>query len=360
MASVKPLFGPDGKPRAYKVRYWTPAHEARSQTFRRKGDADRFAVSVESSKMVHAFIDPRDARITVAEYGEVWRAAQHHKPNTARRIRAVFGCHLYPALGDRPIGSVTHTDMQALLKRRVALAAPSTVRGEWSWIQTLFAAAVADRKIAFSPCSRVRLELAETPRVTVPTLEEIDAITARLPARWAAVGLLGAQSGLRPGELRGLCVEQVDFLRGTITVDRQQLAGRIVATPKTRASRRVVPIADDTVDLLAGHLAAYGPGDGGVIFSEPDGRSVETHQLGRAWAAAAGAGRRVRLHDMRHFYASALIAEGASVLAVMARLGHKTAKETTDTYGHLFPAEEDRTRAMIGAVFSRRASSSAS
>ena len=49
-------------------------------------------------------------------------------------------------------------------------------------------------------------------------------------------------------------------------------------------------------------------------------------------------------HDLRHYYASLLIRSGASVKVVQSRLGHASAKTTLDTYGHLFPDEEDRTR----------------
>jgi integrase len=54
-------------------------------------------------------------------------------------------------------------------------------------------------------------------------------------------------------------------------------------------------------------------------------------------------------HDLRHYFASALIRSGASVKVVQARLGHASAKTTLDVYGHLFPDEEDRTRAAIDA-----------
>jgi integrase len=53
-----------------------------------------------------------------------------------------------------------------------------------------------------------------------------------------------------------------------------------------------------------------------------------------------------------HYYASLLIRSGASVKVVQARLGHASAKTTLDTYGHLFPDEEDRTRNAVDDAFS--------
>ncbi len=55
-------------------------------------------------------------------------------------------------------------------------------------------------------------------------------------------------------------------------------------------------------------------------------------------------------HDLRHFYASALIAGGASVKQVQLVLGHASAVITLGIYAHLWPGEEDRTRAVMDAV----------
>jgi integrase len=361
MASVHKLAGADGKARAWKVRYRTPDDKERAKTFRRKGDADRFKVEIEGSRLSGMFLDDRRGRMTVAAYGKEWRESRIHRATSARRVENYFRVHLDPVLGGRTMISVRQSDMQAWLKGRSEALAPRTLKSCWSYVRSMFRAAVADRAIPFSPCDGVRLELADPPGVAVAALEEIMAITEHLPARWRPIGLLGAQTGLRPGELLGLSVEQVDFLRKTIRVDRQLRGGEIVFEPKTAASRRVVPIDEVTVDLLAAQLAACPAGPGGLVFTRPDGiRPLSDRETMRAWNAAvtaAGVGRRVRLHDMRHFYASVLIAEGADVKEVQARLGHKRATETLDIYSHLFETSEDRTRTRIGRVFSAGVSS---
>jgi integrase len=58
----------------------------------------------------------------------------------------------------------------------------------------------------------------------------------------------------------------------------------------------------------------------------------------------------VTCHDLRHYYASLLIRHGESVKTVQARLGHASAAETLDTYSHLWPDSDDRTREAIDAV----------
>ena len=55
-------------------------------------------------------------------------------------------------------------------------------------------------------------------------------------------------------------------------------------------------------------------------------------------------------HALRHYYASLLIRHSESVKTVQARLGHATAAETLDTYSHLWPDSEDRTRAAVDEV----------
>ncbi len=52
-------------------------------------------------------------------------------------------------------------------------------------------------------------------------------------------------------------------------------------------------------------------------------------------------------HDLHHYYVSLLIRHGESVKVVQRRLGHKTAQETLDTYGHLWPDSDDRTRLAV-------------
>jgi integrase len=61
-----------------------------------------------------------------------------------------------------------------------------------------------------------------------------------------------------------------------------------------------------------------------------------------------------RYHDLRHYFASLLIASGADVKTVQARLRHASAKTTLDTYGHISPDRDESTRAAVQAVFTAR------
>ncbi len=78
----------------------------------------------------------------------------------------------------------------------------------------------------------------------------------------------------------------------------------------------------------------------------------------RKAAKVAGLPVGTGMHDLRHTYASLLIRKGLSVKVVQARLGHATAAETLDTYGHLWPEDEDRTREAVEVALSGLGSAS--
>jgi integrase len=162
--------------------------------------------------------------------------------------------------------------------------------------------------------------------------------------------VLLAGSGLRIGEAFALRVDDVDFLRRTIRVERQKTQQGVVGPTKSRSSRRTVPFGQVVIDALAEHLALH-PSDDGALWCNDFGEPV-TYWMWRAvWDQAV---RRLDLdastHDLRHFYASALIAGGASVVQVQRALGHASATVTLNTYSHLWPGDEDRTRAVMDAA----------
>ena len=78
-------------------------------------------------------------------------------------------------------------------------------------------------------------------------------------------------------------------------------------------------------------------------------------RFGRTWrpvARAMGltAETGTGAHALRHFYASLLIRYGESVKTVQSRLGHKSAAETLDTYGHMWADSDDRTRDAVDSI----------
>jgi integrase len=86
------------------------------------------------------------------------------------------------------------------------------------------------------------------------------------------------------------------------------------------------------------------------MFEATPGQPPHQNTVGHQWRQACGrAGvTGVTLHDLRHFYASGLIAAGCDVVTVQRALGHAQATTTLNTYAHLCPTAEDRTRRAAG------------
>lgn len=344
----------------WQVRFVDPDGAERRRSFDKKRDADRFAAEVETQKARGAYVDAAAGKLTFREVAEEWRLAQPHRETTAEQCESRLRLHVYPAIGDRPIGHIRRTELQALVKDRAQHMAPASLEVVVSYVTSVFNAAVLDRRIAVSPAVALPLPRVAPKEPVVPfTDDEVAGLVAALPGRWQLAAQLGEGAGLRIGEVLGLTVDRVEFLRRDIRVDRQMVTvpkvGPRLRAPKTPASTRTIPIPADLVALVSAHVAAYECPDG-LLFSF-NGGAVNKTRWSEVWTAAvaaAGLPKGTRFHRMRHTYASALIAGGCSVKVVQARLGHKSAQETLDTYGHMFPDDEDRTRDAISAVFERR------
>jgi integrase len=180
-----------------------------------------------------------------------------------------------------------------------------------------------------------------------------------MPDSLRALVTLAAGTGMRQGECFGLTVDRIDFLRRTVTVDRQLVTmprqEPFLAPPKTAASVRTLPLPRVVVDALAALLAAFPATSHGYAFTLHGG-PVTRSAFGHLWrpaVKAAGLPHGTGFHALRHYFASLLIRHGESVKTVQARLGHASAVETLDTYSHLWPDSDDQTRSAIDSVLGR-------
>lgn len=327
-----------------------------TRTFTRKVDAQRWLDETTASIVTSQYVDPKAGRLTVQEYAEQWRAAQVHREGTVVQVEGVLRRHVYPVIGDRPLGSVLPSDVQALVKRMSLTLSPASVGVAHRIVSTIFKSAVSDRRIASSPCLGTRLPKVERRTVEPISTDEVLALMQAVPDRYRAMVLLAVGTGMRQGEVFGLTLDRVDFLRRSATVNRQLvgISGRepYFGPPKTAASVRVIPLPQVIVDALAAHLAAFPVGDEGLVFTNAAGDMMRRSNFGTMWGRATReAGLEgLHFHDLRHYYASLLIRHGESVKTVQARLGHANAAETLDTYSHLWPDSDDRTREAVDHV----------
>ncbi len=268
---------------------------------------------------------------------------------------------MYPVIGDRPIAAIRTSEIQGLVRQMETTLAASTVGVVYGRVVAVFRAAMRDRILAVSPCVGVKLPRSSGSSAVTEVLEpeQVLALAEAVLARYRALIIADAGLGLRPGELFGLTADRVDFLRRTVRVDQQMVRIRgegvqLASKLKTQAAYRTLPLPDVVGEALAAHMQAFPPHpELGLIFTNERGAPIQQYPFAQAFASAA---RRAGLpewatpHDLRHFYASTLIRSGASVKVVQVRLGHESAKTTLDIYSHLFPDEEDRTRAAVDAV----------
>jgi integrase len=347
MASIKKRD--NGK---WRARYRDSAGKEHAKHFERRIDAQRWLDQVTAAVVRGDYVDPTAGKVTVAAYATAWAAVQVSSESTKRIVDNALRLHLLPKLGTQPIASVRPTAVQGFVKElEVRGLSAGTIRGIYHVTSQVFAAAVDDRVISQSPCRRIRLPKVDDSKVVPPTIEEVSSLSTTVDRRSRAVVMTLAGSGLRIGELLGLGVGDIDFLRRTICVERQRNQAGNLAQVKSKTSRRVVPVGQVLIDELAAHLAAY-PSDG-ALFVDEFGQPLAYRRWRSIWDAAAD---KVDIgftsHSLRHFYASALIAGGASVKQVQERLGHASAVITLETYSHLWPGDDDRTRDVMDAALS--------
>lgn len=151
--------------------------------------------------------------------------------------------------------------------------------------------------------------------------------------------------GLRLGELLALKWEDVHVESRSLDVRRNRTRGRVTSTKNrqrrsvdmslqlTEALRRVL-VQKKADSLKAGR--ALPP----WVFTTLDGKPLDGDNLRKrvfARVLPAATLRPIRIHDLRHTYATHLIQQGESLAYVSRQLGHSSIKITVDTYAHWLP-----------------------
>ena len=357
----------------WKGTYRTPDGRERSKTFDRKIDADKFWTTAEADKVRGQWIDPLLGRQIFGDYAAAWRAAQVHDEATAAMVERTLRLHILPTFGSRPLAAVRPSEIQAWVKSRSDALAPSSLKVAYRWMGAVFNAGVTDGIIFRSPCRGIRLPVEDATPVVPLATEQVLAVVDAVPAGYRALTVMAAATGLRQGEAFGVTIDHLDFLRRSVRVEQQMkyLPPRtpFLARPKTTASLRTVPLPDVALEAAAEHLRrwpattavpALSGRDELLVFTNVTGGPIARNGFNKAWrraVKAAGLPEGTGFHELRHYYASLVIASGASVKVVQARLGHKSALETLDTYGHLWPDSEDQTRRAVDVALGGLAAS---
>jgi integrase len=352
--------GPNGK-RIRGPRYgigkrwlaqWLEGGARKSQSFATKDAADKHLAKVVADQAAGVHILTTNA--TLAEYGDQWVTTQiHQRPSSAEQMESRWRLHIRPALGGVKLADLTRHRVQAAVVAWSETMAPSTVGVVYGYLASICKSAVHDRLMRDTPCRDINLPRVDRERVIPLTVNQVRLIADRVHPRYQAMVLLGAATGMRSGELRGLTTDRLmfagDLLR--VRIDRQlTTTAPTWGPPKTANSDRTVTVGEQAARMMREHVARWEPHPSGLIFTGREGGPMARTSAATVWANATkdmGLRNRTGWHDLRHHHASLLIAAGLSVTAVADRLGHQDSTQTLQTYAHLWADDEERARIIV-------------
>ena len=311
--------------------------DGRERRYRRDAAVQlRAAALAEAQRLMRLAADrgtlePRDKPVTFASFveGDFRRLVMvRFKPSTRRGYDRLLGaCQdgLLALLGKKPLDGIGAAD--ARLVEAGALARKAKARYALVCLRSVLRSAVELEVLAaMPPLPKLPPRSDKLPQAPPGILVRRALGEARGALRVAIA--LSALAGLRSGEVRALEVRDVDLRAGRLRV-RHALSAGEMTTPKGR-DERVVPLAPLLVSILAGATAGRGPTD--RVVHDRRGDTPGEGALNGAWKRLQmrlGEPDRWHFHQLRHFFATALLAGGANVEAVRRLLGHKDLASTT-------------------------------
>lgn len=331
----------------WRARYVDPRGKDVSRRFARKVDAEQWLDSQVSGVVRGDYTSPANARMTVREWCERWLVGYGTRRESTVRQARVHLRLIDRHLGHLPLAEVTPSVVRGFMTAlKAGGLSTSYVYAVHRRLSQVLADAVHDGVLARNPCSRRTSPGAAEARPYVATTAQVWALHDAVPAMIRPAILLGAFAGLRTAEACGLRASDVDFMRGIVRPEVQYGGGPL----KSRTAGTPVPIPRELATMLATRHE--------TVVADEAGRPVAPWTVTRAVQSARGEvdglPEGFRFHDLRHYFASMLIASGLDVKTVQTRLRHASAMTTLNTYGHLMDDGDESTRSAVSAALSGR------
>jgi integrase len=322
----------------------------------------RLLMLAETGKRVYGIGD----QLTLATVLRRWLESKDDlEATTLSDYRTYIERDLIPELGDRPVAAVTAMEIEVMWRRwRDRGLSQRSIKLRSVPLLAAYAAAV-DR---WDLCARNPAKAAVIPKIrsqsksVLPTAEQLRALmlaAVQVHPVMGVVAVLGAGSGMRRGEMCGLQWADIDHDGRRIHVQRaiaQVDGGLIQKDPKTHADRWV-QVPDRLLDVLeqwrrdqAAKALAEGVTPGEWVVSYVGHELVWPDTVSHWWADTrklAGV-KGVRLHDLRHGYATWALAAGMSPIDIAHQLGHKGANMILSVYGHSLTDGQRHIATVIG------------
>ncbi|MEU2203091.1 tyrosine-type recombinase/integrase [Microbacterium oleivorans] len=359
MGSVTPYESAHG--RRYRVRYRKPDHsQTDKRGFRTKREAELFLASVEIDKARGGYIDPGRARVTIAQWMDIWLASRSDiRATTHARIESIISKHVKPQLGHVALGDLTRLGVQQWASKLPG--EPATVRKIVLVLSGALTLAVEDGRISYNPAASLRLARTVQKRKRYLSHTQVGQLAHAVGEQphgadlgYDILVLVLAYCGLRWGELSGLRVKDVDLERGrlNVAVTVVMVKGYQREEAPKDYEHRSIPVPAFLVPHLARQIAGRKPSDP-VFYGQRTGTWLRNAVFRIGWfddAATSIDLDRLTPHELRHTAASLAISAGANVKAVQRMLGHAKASVTLDVYADLFEEDLDAVAVSLNSA----------
>lgn len=271
-----------------------------------------------------------------------------------------------PLLGGMQIQKLTSARLQTFYSEKIdAGTGPRTVE-----LCHLHISQALDQAVKLGWVARNVADVATPPRWKPREMETWDAVEAHRfltvahESVYGPIWLLALATGMRKGELLGLRWRDVDANRAVLSIRQTvgTLRGKVeVKPPKTTTSRRDVHIPQGVLDALREHRRRQnerrlelGPiwQDHDLVFASATGTPIHPDNLDRDFARLvkrAGV-KRIRIHDVRHSFATLAGQLGIPIKIISESLGHADVSTTLRTYTHVQPTQRVELADKVGAV----------
>jgi len=315
----------------------------------------------------YSFEEPKQSVRTVDQYLRGWlreHAAVNCKPSMYAEYQWCIDHILIPAFGGLQLHELTAEHVRRVIAQHVqAGKSKATIRNYLAPLRAAFSQAADDGLVSKNPAGKLGklLKHAKNPTREMNPLTRsetatlLDAARSKTPLIYPLL-LCAVRTGLRRGELIGLQWGDIDLDSRYLLVKRAVVRAK-VGLPKSGKVRRVDLSAQLCEELAIlkeiRQLEGLSKGDtlrmDEPVFLSPMGYQWDEHNLDKRWREThlASGIRKVRLHDLRHTFASQLIEQGAHPKYIQEQLGHSSITMTMDTYGHLFP---NRNRGVVDGL----------
>ena len=280
-------------------------------------------------------------------------SAMNHKPSTRGSYRQALDQHLIPAFGDLPLDAITRKHVKDFVaQKHEEKLKPGTIRNLKAYLSCILSDAVDDELIPSHPALRTGKlikkddQAKEIHPLTWEEKTKFENTVREHFLRWYPFFLTALRTGMRLGELIALQPGDLDFNGGFIEVRRSFTKGHLSTTKSGKI--RKVDMSKELVETLKAYMVQrkkdalkYGWGEPPEwLFYNTDGKMVDPDNLRRrvfSKILEKAELRRIRIHDLRHTYATLRISKGDNIVDVSKQLGHHSVKITLDVYAHWMP-----------------------